>query len=128
MLELPREHRPGRLGGDALGRLDGLRHALVGIGEDEFGAVGLEQRPALLRHRRGHREDHAVAPGRADERERDAGVAARRLDDRAAGLELAGRLGRRDERDAEAVLDAGARVEELELDEHFAAAAPPSAG
>ena len=69
-------------------------------------------------HRLGHREHDAVAARGADERERDAGVAARPLDDRAAGLELAGRLGGVDDRDADAVLHAAAGVVELELAEH----------
>ena len=94
---------------------------LYGIGEDELGAVRLQQRPPLLRHRGGHREDHPVAARGADERERDAGVAARRLDDGAAGLQLARRLGGVDERDAQPVLDARARVVELELGEDLPA-------
>ena len=121
MLELTREDRPGRLGDDALRRLDRLGHALVRVGEDELGAVRLEQSAALLRHRGGHREDDLVAARRADEGERDARVAARRLDDRAARLELAGRFGRGDEGDSEAVLDARAGVVELELHEDLGA-------
>ena len=49
------------------------------------GAVGQEQRAALLAHGVGHREDQAIALDRGDQREADAGVAAGRLDDGAAG-------------------------------------------
>src|SRR5690606_14597531 len=63
-------------------------------------------------------EDDAVAAGRADEREPDAGVAGRRLDDRPARLELARALRRVDERDREPVLDARPGVVELELRVH----------
>ena len=83
--------------------------------EDELGAERAQQGAALLRHGLRHRQDDVVAAGRADERERDARVAAGGLDDRAAGLELAGRLGGVDDRDADAVLDRVGRVVELEL-------------
>jgi hypothetical protein len=117
VFELPCENGARPLGGDALRGLDGLGHALVRVGEDEFGAVRLEQGAALLRHRGGHREHHLVAAGGADERQGDAGVAARRLDDGAARLQLAGLLGRLDQGVAETVLHRRAGVVELELDE-----------
>ena len=121
VLELPGEDGARDLGDDLLGLGDGALHAAGGIGEHELGAVRLQQQAALDRHRRRHREDDAVAAGRADHRERDAGVAARGLDDRAAGLELAGCLGGVDDRDAQAVLDARGGVVELELRQHVAA-------
>ena len=51
----------------------------------------------------------------ADHRQADAGVAARRLDDRLAGLEVAAALGLFDDADREAVLHRRRRVEELGL-------------
>ena len=103
------------LGGDLLGLGDRALHAEGGVGEDQLGAVGPQQRPALLGHRLRHREDDVVAAGGADQGERDAGVARGRLDDGAAGLELTGALRRVDDRDADAVLDRAGRVVELEL-------------
>ena len=118
VLELLREHRAGGLGGDLRGAGDGALHALAAGGEHEFGPVGAQQRPALLAHGLGHGDDDAVAPCGADHRERDAGVAARALDDGAAGLQRARRLRRIDDADAESVLHAGRGVVELELREH----------
>ena len=121
MLELAREHGAGRLRGDALRGLDRLGHALVRVGEHEFGAVGLQQRAPLLRHGCRHREDHAIPARRPDEGEGDAGVPARGLHDGAPRLQLARALRGIDERDAEAVLHAGSGVVELELREDFRA-------
>ncbi len=64
----------------------------------------------------------AVALGRRHERERDAGVAAGRLDDRAAGRQQAAALGVLDHGDRDAVLDAAARVARLELGQQARAA------
>src|SRR6478609_4142477 len=100
--ELAREH-PATLGGDLGGLGDGALHAGGRVGQDELGAEGPQQRAALLAHRLRHRQHDLVAAGCADHGERDAGVAGRRLDDRAARLELAARLGRVDDRDPDAV-------------------------
>ena len=71
----------------------------------------------------GMREDQVVALGRADERERDAGVARGRLDDRvAARLDPALGLGDVDHRHADAVLDAAGRVVGLQLAEQLGVA------
>ena len=115
VLELAREHGAGGLRDDASGLFDGAVHSLRGVGLHELGAEGAQQHLALVRHRRGHREDHLVAAGGTDERERDARVARRSLDDRSAGGQIAGLLGGVDDRDAETVLDARTGVEELEL-------------
>jgi hypothetical protein len=85
--ELLGEDGAGRGGGDLLGLRDGALHAERGLGEDELGSVRLQQHAALDRHRGRHREDDLVAARGADHREGDAGVAARALDDRAAGLQ-----------------------------------------
>ena len=51
-----------------------------------------------------HHRDERIALGRADHRERDAGVAGGRLDDGLAGLERAAPLRVLDDRDRQAVL------------------------
>ena len=63
------------------------------------------------------REDAPVAARDGGEREAHAGVAARALDDRAAGRDLAPRLGILEHRDPDPVLDGAAGVEVLELRE-----------
>ncbi len=113
--ELAGEDGAVTLGGDLLGLRHGALHALGGGGEDEFGAEALEQRATLLRHRLGHRQHDVVALGGADHGERDAGVARGRLDDRPGRLQLAGGLRGLDDRLADAVLDGGGGVAELEL-------------
>ena len=73
--------RPSIWDGDLLGLGDRAAHALGARGQHQLGAVGAQQRAPLDAHRLGHREDAAVALGRADERQRDAGVARRGLHD-----------------------------------------------
>ena len=103
------------LGRDLVGALDGTLHPGGRVGEDELGAEGTEEGAALLRHRLRHGEHDVVASGGADHGEGDAGVARRRLDDRAAGLELTARLGGVDDGHPDAVLDGAGGVVELEL-------------
>ena len=81
VVELLRHPRVRRLFHELLGARDGAFHALGAGREHELRAEHREQRAPLERHRLGHREDELVAFGRRDERQRDAGVAARRLDD-----------------------------------------------
>jgi len=111
------------LGGDLLGAVHGALHALRARREDEFGAIGAQQRPTLLGHGLRHRQDHVVAAGGAHHRQGDAGVAGGGLDDRAALGQGAGGLGGVDDRDADAVLDRVGGVVELELGQHGGRAA-----
>ena len=98
---------------------DRALHAVLAGREHELRAVGRRELATLDRHRVGHREDELVALHRGDEREADAGVAARRLDERAARLQDAGLLRRLDHRERDAVLHGPARVEVLDLDDHL---------
>jgi trehalose 6-phosphate synthase len=59
-----------------------------------------------------------VSLGLRDHREADPGVARRRLDDGATGLELAGRLGRLDHAQGDPVLHRPSRVHVLDLGQH----------
>ena len=103
-------HRPGGV--------DRLGHAAHRLGDLDPRAVEPQQALALAAHALREREDEVVALRGADERERDAGVAARRLDDRRPPrLDAPFGLGRLDHRDADPVLDAAAGVERLELAE-----------
>src|SRR4029450_752176 len=65
-------------------------------------------------------EDEVVPALLGDQGEADPGVAGRRLDDGAAGLQLAGLLGGLDPPPRHAVLHRAARVEVLDLGEHGA--------
>src|SRR5207247_2017216 len=82
--ELLRHVPVGVLGEHLLGLADGAVHALRVGREHERRAVGDEEGAALLAHRVGHGEHEAVALDRCHQCEADAGVAAGRLDDRAA--------------------------------------------
>ena len=101
-------------------RLDRLAHPAERLGDVDARAVQPQQALALAAHPLRQREHELIALGGADERERDAGVAAGRLDDRGASrLDPPFGLGRLDHRDADAVLDAAAGVEGLELGEQL---------
>ena len=79
-----------------------------------------QQALALAAHALRQRQHQVIALGRAHERERDPRVAAGGLHDRrAARLDPAFGLGGLDHRHADAVLDAPARVERLELGEQL---------
>ena len=95
---------------------DRALHALRARREHERRAVREHQPPPLDRHAVRHHQHQLVALDRRDHREADAGVARRGLDDRAARLELAGRLGVLDHRQRDAVLDRAAGVRALGLD------------
>ena len=121
IVELVREHRVRRL----LRYPRGHHHVVIGmIGrhgrrrDDHLGAKGLEQPHFLLRHLVGHREDAAIALERRRHREPHTRVAARSLDNRAARLQLPRLLGALDDRHADPILHAPARVEELCLRVH----------
>jgi hypothetical protein len=90
-------------------------HALRALGEHELGAVGREELAPLDRKGLGHREDDPVALGGGHRREGDAGVAARRLDDDRAGLELAGALSVLDHGQSDSILHAREGIEGFEL-------------
>ena len=60
---------------------DRAGHTLCALGQNQLRAVGLEHIAALDGHGLGHGEDDAVAAGRRDSRQTDAGVAGGRLDD-----------------------------------------------
>ena len=99
---------------------DRALHALF-LGRQVEGRAISEHQPAPLdAHALGHDQDQLVALDRGDHREADAGVAAGRLDDRAAGLELAAALGVLDHRQRDAVLDRAAGIGALGLHPHFA--------
>ena len=71
--------------------------------------------PAFDRKVFRHHQHHAVAHHRRRHRQRDAGVAAGRLDQRVAGLDLAALLGAPDHRQRRPVLDRSRRIVALEL-------------
>jgi len=99
-----------------LGLGDGALHAFRAFGQVQFGAQQLQHLAPLDRHGFGHGQDQAIALGRGDEGQRNAGVARSGLDQRAdARLDLARGLQRLDHRQADAVLHARQRVVEFQL-------------
>ncbi len=100
------EHHPvGVLRGEPLGHRDGLvRAARRGRGDD-LGAVHREQLSPLLRRVLRHHADQPVALELARHGQRDAGVAGRGLEHRAARAEQAVGLGPLDHRQRGPVLD-----------------------
>jgi hypothetical protein len=103
----------------ALGEVERHPHGAIGAlvagrGED-LRAEQAQQPLPLLRRVLRHDARERIALELGDERERDAGVAARRLEQLASGLELAGCLRRLDHRLRDAVLDRAGRVLALEL-------------
>src|SRR6185312_5546800 len=89
--------------------------ALHRVGEDQRGAERLGDLAPRPGDVAGHHQRHWVAERAPDERVGDAGVAARRVDDRLPGLERAGAEGVADHLVGGAVLDRAARVQELAL-------------
>src|SRR6476469_4528707 len=110
------EHDPvGVLPRDLLGDAHGLV-GTAGRGRgDDLGAPHPQQLAALLGGVLGHHADDAVALELRGHRERDARVAAGRLEDRAAGPQGAVGLGLLDHPQRRAVLDGAGRVAVLEL-------------
>ena len=86
--------------------------------DDDLGAVGLEHVALVLADLVRAHEDAVVALALGDQGQADAGVAGRRLDDGAAGLERAGGLGGLDHPQRDAVLHRPAGVQVLDLGQH----------
>ena len=87
----------------------------VGRTDDDLGTVGAQQRSLLLRLLVRHHEDAPVALHGGRLRQADAGIAGRRFDDDAAGLQQPRSLRRLDHRQRDPILDRSARVHVLEL-------------
>ncbi|OIQ71174.1 hypothetical protein GALL_472130 [mine drainage metagenome] len=116
VVELPHQE-VGRIArGQHLGLLHSALHAQAPGGEDQFGAIGLQQGSALLGHGVRHHQGGGITLGRGHEGQPHARVAAGGLDHRLAGLELAGLLGRLDDPQRQAVLDRAQGIEGLDLD------------
>ena len=110
------EHHPvGVLARDLLGDAHGLVGAAGGGRGDDLGAPHAQQLAPLLGGVLGHHADDAVALELGRHRQRDAGVAAGRLEDRAAGTQGAVLLGLLDHPQRRPVLDGAGRVAVLEL-------------
>ena len=99
-----------------------------GGAHDHLGAVRLEHVALVLADLVGADEDAVVALLLRHHRQPDAGVAGRRLHDRAARLQLAGGLGGLDHPGRDPVLHRAAGVEVLDLRQHQRPLALPSSG
>jgi len=98
----------------------GVALADVRPGLVDLGAQCFQVQNFFRGHLVGHDEHHAVALDAGDQRQAQAGVAGRRFDDHAAGLEAAVGLGLFDHGAADPVLDRAARILRLELEEQLA--------
>src|SRR5271166_6433018 len=116
----------------AAGRLPGqpVRDRIVGVrmvgrdggrAYDDFGAVGPQHAELVLANLVRADEQASVALLRRHDRQAYTGVAGRGLDDRPAGLELAGLLCRHHHAQRDAVLDRAAGVEVLDLGQYYRA-------
>lgn len=83
--------------------------------DDDLGTVGAQHIDLVRGHLVRADEDALVALLLRDDRQADARVAARRLDDRAAGLQLTALFGGLDHAQGDPVLDRPAGVEVLDL-------------
>ena len=97
---------------------DGAFHPLGARRQNELRAEHRQQGAAFERHRFGHGENDFVALGRGDERERNAGVTAGRLDDDGVFRQDAALLGVFNHRHADAILNAAERVEKFALEQN----------
>ena len=114
VLELPC-HEPAVGFGQFDRLLDHSDRSLGGRRQHDLGAEKAHQSPPFDAEGLGHRDNKRIAFRGADHGEADAGVAARRLDDGLAGLELAGLLRRLDDPQSQTVLDRAQRVEGLDF-------------
>src|ERR1019366_5058434 len=90
--------------------------------QDQLGAEGLHRLSPLDAQVLRHDEKHAVAADRRSHRQRDAGVARSRFDERIARLDRAAFLGAADHAQGRPILDRAGRVVALELAENDIAA------
>ena len=89
--------------------------ATVGRGDDDFCPVGAQQQDLFIAHLVGHDEDGLVALERRGDGQSHAGVAAGRLDDRPAWLDLAAFFSLLDDVRPDAVLHRAARIHEFQF-------------
>ena len=95
-------------------------HAVGARRQHDLRTVRFEQIAALDRHRVRHDENQRIAFGGGDERERDAGVAARRFENGHSGTQATVAFGGFDHRNADAILHRTGRIERLHLHENRA--------
>src|ERR1700733_1836986 len=114
ILELPR-HEPAVGFGQFDRFLDHSYRSLGSGRQHDFGAQKAHQSPPFDAEALGHRDNERIPFSGAHHRKSDAGVAARRLDDRLTGLEFAGLLRRLDNAKRQPVLDRAQWVEGLDF-------------
>ncbi len=106
-------------GQDFLRLADRPAHPFGARRQDQLGAKGLQQLAPLQAHGVGHHQQAVIAFGRSHQRQADAGVAAGRLHQNGVRPNLAEFLRRFDHILSNAVFDAGAGVEEFQLNQHI---------
>ena len=115
IVELPEDDRSWRRGSDLVSRLLREEHSARARRADDFRAKRLEECDLFAGELVRHDKHDAIAASERRERDADAGVAGRALDDSAAFLKDAAPLGVVDHGASDAVLDAAARIRKLQL-------------
>ena len=118
VVELIEQEPAGALCGVDARPADGADDPLRLGCQDETRAVRTDHRLALVRHVFGHEDDRTQSEARRPVRQGDAGVAGGRLDDLAAVPERPVAEALLQDEPGDAVLDAAARVQVLELHPH----------
>ena len=114
-MELSEDDRAGRRGGDFVGRLLSKEHSARARRAHDLRAERPEERDLFAGELVGDHKDDAVAAPQRGERDADAGVAGRALDDGSAFLQGASPLGVVDHGASDAVLHAAAWIRKLQL-------------
>ena len=124
VLELLQQQEALGVGTVDLFRLrDGALHPQRALGQNQVRAKSLEHLATLDRHRLRHRQCKSVAARCGDEGQRDASVAAGRLDQFDAGFKQAALFGVPNHGRADAALDRVRGIASLDLAEHRGACA-----
>ncbi len=122
VFELLRHERVVGFVDKVLRGIDGAFHAVSGGCQDEVRAHRSQQRASFDRHGFGHCQRELVAFGGTNECQCDPCISAGRFDDVGVGVDVPVTLTGFDHRDADPVLDAVERLEELTLRKHGRAA------
>ena len=106
-------------------QLDRSTHSLRAVGQHDLGAKGAHRSATFRTHRVGHDDHTGITLDRRDQRKCDAGIPARRLDDRGFSRDkITCLLGGFDHRQTDSILDTVSRIGRLHFCENRRVAIP----